>query len=202
MVQSIEPASQAGHARPKSAQTAIDAGWQYARNEGKRPDPAGAREQEVTEATRGSRALAAMTISICSVFGATGCKVQVGNNVELGRMAATGPETWEIDGKAYSIGSTYYLVLPPGEQLQYTIEYLIPDQQLLTGLDDERAARIAMPLMKRAWKQRLFERSKVTSAKGGELKPAWIGVALTVREGAGTRGFRVRRSIEQIAAQD
>ena len=117
-------------------------------------------------------------------------------------MAATGAETWEIDGKAYSIGSTYYVVLPPGEQLQYTIEYLISDPHLLDGLDDERAVQIAMPLMKRAWKQRLFERSTVTSSKSGVLKASSIGVAITYREGARSRGFRVRRSIEQIAVQN
>ena len=156
----------------------------------------------MTDTTRGCRALAAMAISISVAFGATGCKVQVGNNVEPGRLAATGAETWEIDGKTYSIGSTYYLILPPGEQLQYTVEYLISDPQLLDGLNDERAAQIAMPLMKRAWKRRLFERSTVTSAKSGALKPSLIGVAITYREGARSRGFRVRRSLEQIAAQD
>jgi len=156
----------------------------------------------MTDTTRGCRALAATAISISFAFGGAGCKVQVGNNVEPGRLAATGAETWEIDGKAYSIGSTYYMVLPPGEQLQYTIEYLISDSQLLDGLSDERAAQIAMPLMKHAWKQGLFARSTVTSPKGGVLKPSLIGVAITYREGARSRGFRVRRSLEQIAAQD
>ncbi len=155
----------------------------------------------MNDATRSCRALAAMAISICA-FGTNGCKVQVGTNVEAGRLAATGAETWEIDGRRYPIGSTYYLVLPPGEQLQYTIEYLISDPQLLDGLNDERAAQIAMPLMRRAWKLRLFERSSVTSAKGGALKPSLIGVAITYREGLRSRGFRVRRSLEEIAAQD
>ena len=143
-----------------------------------------------------------MALSICGAFVANGCKFQVGNNVEHGRMAATGPGTWETDGKAYSIASTYYLVLPPGEQLQYTIEYLVPDPRLLDGLNDERAARVAMPLMQRAWKRRLYERTEVTSAKGGVLKASWIGVAITYREGARSQGFRVRRSIEQVAAQN
>jgi hypothetical protein len=156
----------------------------------------------MTHTIEARRALPAMAIAIWVAFGANGCKVQVGENVETGRLAATGAQTWEIDGKTYSIGSTYYLVLPPGEQLQYTIEYLISDPQLLDGLNDERAAQIALPLMKRAWKQRLFERSRVTSSKGGELKPSWIGVAITYRQDARSRGFRVRRSLEQIAAQD
>jgi len=155
----------------------------------------------MTDATRGHRAFATMAVSFCVAFGANGCKVEVGNNVEPGRLAATRAETWQIDGKMYSIGSTYYLVLPPGEQLQYTIEYLISDPQLLDGLNDERAAQIAMPLMKHAWKQRLFERSTVTSAKGGALRPSLIGVALTYRDGVSSRGFRLRRSIEQIAAE-
>jgi len=153
------------------------------------------------DATRG-RALAAKAISIGIALGANGCKVQVGNNVDPTRLAAAGAETWQIDGKTYSIGATYYLVMPPAEQLQYTIDYLISDPRLLDGLNDERAARIAMPLMKYAWERRLFERSTVTSAKGGALKTAWIGVAITYQEGARSRGFRVRRSLEQIAAQD
>ena len=156
----------------------------------------------MTDATRANGALAAVTIAIWSAFGAHGCKVQVGDNVEHGRIAATRPETWEIDGKTYSIGSTYYLVLPPGETLQYTIEYLVPDPHLLDGLNDERAVQMAMPLMNRAWKQRLFERSTVTSSKGGVLKASLIGVAITYREGAHSQGFRVQRSIEQIAAQN
>ncbi len=142
-----------------------------------------------------------MAVLFWIAFGANGCKVQVGDNVEPGRLAATGAETWQIEGKTYSIGSTYYLVLPPGEQLQYTTEYLISDPQLLDGLNDERAAQIAMPLVKHAWKQRLFERSTVTSAKGGALRPSLIGVAITYRDGLRSRGFRVRRSIEQIAAE-
>ncbi len=155
----------------------------------------------MTDATRGHRALATMAVLFWIAFGANGCKVQVGDNVEPGRLAATGAETWQIEGKTYSIGSTYYLVLPPGEQLQYTTEYLISDPQLLDGLNDERAAQIAMPLVKHAWKQRLFERSTVTSAKGGALRPSLIGVAITYRDGLRSRGFRVRRSIEQIAAE-
>jgi hypothetical protein len=115
-------------------------------------------------------------------------------------MAATGPETWEIDGKPYSIGSTYYVALPPGEQLQYTIEYLISDPGLLDGIDDERAAQLAMPLMQHAWKQRLFERATITSPKGGALKPSLIGVAITYRQGARSRGFRVHRTLDQLAA--
>jgi len=63
-------------------------------------------------------------------------------------MAAKGPETWSLDGRMYSIGSTYYVVLPPGEQLQYTIEYIVSDPRMLDGINDERAAQIAMPLMK------------------------------------------------------
>jgi hypothetical protein len=155
----------------------------------------------MTKATTGRSGLATMAISICIALLATGCKVRVGN-VEPGAMAATGAETWVIDGKTFSIGSTYYLVLHPGERLQYTIEYLTSDPHLLDGLNDERAAQIAMPLMKHAWKQRLFERSTVTSATNGALKPSFIGVAITYREGVRSRGFRVQRSIDQIAAQN
>ena len=155
----------------------------------------------MTKATTGRSELARMAISICIALWVTGCKVQVGN-AEPGAMAATGAETWVIDGKTYSIGSTYYLVLHPGERLQYTIEYLISDPQLIDGLNDERAGQIAMPLMKHAWKQRLFERSKVTSATSGTLKPSVIGVAITYRQGVRSRGFRVQRSIDQIAAQN
>jgi hypothetical protein len=155
----------------------------------------------MTKATTGRSGLATMAISICVALLATGCKVRVGN-VEPGAIAATGAETWVIDGKTYSIGSTYYLVLHPGERLQYTIEYLTSDPHLLDGLNDERATQIAMPLMKHAWKQRLFERSMVRSATNGALKPSFIGVAITYREGVRSRGFRVQRSIEQIAAQN
>src|SRR5438105_7946873 len=99
----------------------------------------------MSEATKGRTALTTMAISICIALSATGCKVQVGSNVEPGAMAATGAETWVIDGKTYSIRSTYYLVLHPGEQLQYTIEYLIYEPQLLVGLNVERATQIACP---------------------------------------------------------
>jgi hypothetical protein len=139
--------------------------------------------------------------SVCAVISASGCKVKLGDKAERGRMAEKGPESWQIDGKTYTIGSTYYLVLPPGEQLQYTIEYLVSDPQLLDGLNDERAGAIAMPLMRYAWQQRLFERTTVTSSKGATLRPSLIGVAITYHEGARSRGFRVQRSLDQIAAQ-
>jgi len=155
----------------------------------------------MTKATTSRSGIATVAISICIALWVTGCKVQVGN-MQPGAMAATGAETWVIDGKTYSIGSTYYLVLHPGERLQYTIEYLTSDPHVLDGLNDERAAQIAMPLMKHAWKQRLFERSTVTSATSGALKPSLIGVAITYREGARSQGFRVQRSIDQIAAQN
>jgi len=101
----------------------------------------------MAERLRCARAVAAVAALACLAFGASGCKVRVGNG-EPGRMAAKGPETWSLDGRMYSIGSTYYVVLPPGEQLQYTIEYIVSDPRMLDGINDERAAQIAMPLMK------------------------------------------------------
>lgn len=154
----------------------------------------------MTVPTQSRRVLQLIAALVAIGFGAIGCKVRVGDKIEPNRMAQTGPETWEIDGKAYSIVSTYYLVLPPGEQLQYTIEYPISDPKLLDGMDDARAAELAMPLMKYAWQKRLFERSMVSSAKSGTLKPSLIGVAITYREGGLSRGFRVHRSIDAIAS--
>jgi hypothetical protein len=156
----------------------------------------------MSEARTGRIAFMTIWTCTCIALWATGCKVQVGKNVEPGAMAAKGAETWAIDGKTYSIGSTYYIVLHPGERLQYTIEYLTSDPHLVDGLNDESAAEIAMPLMKHAWKQRLFDRSTVTSATGGTLNATLIGVAITYREGVRSRGFRVQRSIDQIAAQN
>jgi hypothetical protein len=81
------------------------------------------------------------------------------------------------------------------------IEYVVSDPRMLDGINDERAAQIAMPLMRHAWKQRLFERSEIRSARTGLLKPSLIGVAITYRDGNRSRGYRVQRSIAQIAAQ-
>jgi hypothetical protein len=139
-----------------------------------------------------------LAFSVCAVFSTNGCKVRVGDKAE-NRIAEQGAESWQIDGKTYSIGSTYYLVLPPREQLQYTIEYLVSDPKLLADLTDERAGAIAMPLMKYAWQHHLFERTQITSSKGGALKPSLIGVAITYRGGARSGGYRVHRSLDQIA---
>jgi hypothetical protein len=150
------------------------------------------------ERVNGAKTIAVIAIFVCLALGSSGCKVTVGNKIEPGRIAQTGPETWNIDGKPYSIGSTYYVVLPPGERLQYTIEYLISDPGLLDGINDERAGLIAMPLMQYARESRLFHRIAVTSPMGGVLKPSLIGVAITSRQGANSRGFRVQRSMDEI----
>jgi len=136
---------------------------------------------------------------------AKSCKLSFTDRHDPGHMAATGPATWEIDGKPYSIGSTYFQVLDPGarEQLQFTIDYLISDPAILDGIDEERAARIAMPVMRYAWQHRLFERTSVSlMLQGKELKPSLIGVAITYRQGDSSRGYRVHRSIEEIAKQN
>jgi hypothetical protein len=136
-------------------------------------------------------AMPVVVIGACKIGGSVGAGGQV-------PLAPTGPETWTVDGRAYAVRSTYFLNFPDG--LQYTIEYLCDDCSVLEGITDERAFQAAYPLMRHAYSQGLYRRLEMKDLHGRARPVKFIGVAITKQEGVSQRGYRVRRSVEQIGA--
>ena len=116
-------------------------------------------------------------------------------------IAQQGAEQWTIDGKTYRIKSTYYLRMPTGA-LQYTVEYLCDDcTKILEGITEEKAIDATFPLMKYAYERGIYNRSQISKSGTGELKPTQIGVAITQKNGAHEKGYRVAQSLTQIASR-
>lgn len=125
-----------------------------------------------------------------------------GSTVELAERTANRlvlqaeSEEWVIDGKTYSISSSYYLQLPEG--LQFTIEYPYQFGSGDRNMDDARALEIAFPMMRHAYSNDLYKRSSVTKLGEGKMIPSRIGVVLYEKQGGGTRGYRIALSLSQI----
>jgi hypothetical protein len=132
------------------------------------------------------------------------CHVNVGQGSGGGPylpIAQGGPEQWNVDGKTYRIKSTAYIHMP-NKALQYTIEWLCDDcTQALEGITDDKAFDLAFPLMKHAYEKGLYRRSQIRKVGAGEEVPSLIGVAITQQDGIRESGYRVSRSLVQIAAR-
>ena len=117
----------------------------------------------------------------------------------FGVMARGGPEVWTIDGKPFSIRSTYYVTVHG--RLQYTADYLCgqscPD---FNGMSEDQAFAVALPPMKHIVTNGLYRRA--TFSKDGQpVLPELIGVAITTQEPSGREfGYRVSRTIDQVRA--
>ena len=135
-------------------------------------------------------------IAILTALALGGCNVQCGarggGGSSVAPMAALGPETWTIEGKQWQIESTYYLALAEG--LQFTIESPV---EKVPGLEAV-ALDEAWPLIRHAYVQQLFLRSKIHKVGADDLSATRIGVSLFHREGVATRGIRVAMSLSQI----
>ncbi|MDY6913749.1 MAG: hypothetical protein SVT52_04750 [Planctomycetota bacterium] len=131
----------------------------------------------------------AILIPLSSGSGAVG----TAGNVPLAR---SGVEQWQIDGQVYNVETTYYLRLPEG--LQYTVQYPWRFQDSQGPMNDERALKVAFPLMKYAYEKGLYKRFKITKVGQGTITPSRIGVVLFERKGSQTRGYRVALSISGI----
>jgi len=115
-----------------------------------------------------------------------------------GPMAASGPETWTIDGKTYQVAATYYLGLPEG--LQYTIE--IPWKfEKASPMNDDVALAIALPLMQHAFKNDRYKRMQFAKAGEGQVEANRIGVALVEQDGQRSHGYRVALSVPEIRSR-
>jgi hypothetical protein len=103
-----------------------------------------------------------------------------------------------MDGQAIEIRSTYYLVID-GEG-QYVAEWLVPEGTDIPS-DDPAAEALAAPLMHHIVREGHYRRSQITKAGTGPVEIEWIGVALMRREGIRTRGYRVRKRVEELQAE-
>ena len=139
---------------------------------------------------------------VFSIF--SGCQFNCGNvgprnslhTGGHGPMVLSGPEKWTIDGRPYEISASYYLALPEG--LQYTIEYPLPDGEVLkTPLTDESATLIAFPIMKHAFENNFYKRGHVAQFGKGPMTVSRIGVVLYPKHDKGM-GFRTAMSFEEL----
>lgn len=112
-------------------------------------------------------------------------------------MAATGPTTWTVGGQPYEINSTYYLVIE-GEG-QYVVEWLLPPGTAIPT-DDVTAEQLAMPLMRHVVRTGQHRRHRISKLGAGSVDVEWVGVALMRSEGVRTRGYRVRRRVDELSA--
>jgi len=143
-----------------------------------------------------SRTQMRLTALAVASFFLAGCNVRCNANLGDGAsptpMAATGSEVWTIEGKAWRIEATYYLARPEG--LQFTVETpveKVPAVEVL-ALDE------AWPLIRHAYLQQLYLRTKLRAFGADGVSATRIGVSLFHREGASTRGMRVAMSLGQI----
>lgn len=139
-------------------------------------------------------ALAFVAIALSS------CKVNFSNNTAgHAPMAASGPETWTVEGKTIDVQKTYLLALPEG--LQYTIEttYDFGSSAQLT-ITQPQAVDIAFPIMKYAYENNLYSRTSI-SRNGTPLTPTRIGVVLIQNINGRSRGYRVGLSLDEIRAR-
>ena len=111
-------------------------------------------------------------------------------------MAQSGAEQWRIDGKTYPIRSTYYLRLREG--LQYTIEYPCRLPVPLEQMNNQRALKIALPLMKHAYQQGLYKRATIGKLGRGRVAPSRIGVVLLESPGGRAGGYRIALPVGEI----
>lgn len=139
--------------------------------------------------------MAALLLQSSCYLRCGGPAVTSGHTAGAAPMATQAPAVWNIKGKTYQVGSTYYLALPEG--LQFTIDYELPAEIELPQ-DTEAALAIALPLMQHAVESGLYQRSTIEKVGTGEVLAKRIGVALFKPQGALRRGFAVALSLEEI----
>jgi hypothetical protein len=151
---------------------------------------------EAPEDSPRSRMRMKSILAILAALAVGGCNVQSGahggGGSSVAPMAVLGPQAWTIDGKQWQIESTYYLALAEG--LQFTIETPV---ETVPGLEVV-ALDQAWPLIRHAYVQQLYLRSKIHKVGAGDLSATRIGVSLFHRDGVTTRGMRVAMSSDQI----
>jgi hypothetical protein len=102
-----------------------------------------------------------------------------------------------VDGKTYNAISTYYLSMRDG--VQYTIEYPYhPASGTYDDLTYEQAVAIVFPIMKDAYVQGLYSRSKVNIIGKGPTTASLISVTLFDTTGTRTILYRVVLTLDQI----
>ena len=143
-----------------------------------------------------------LIIGLLIVLAAAGCKTS-----PLGRMAVQRFETWQVGGKTYKNLSTYYeygLGESPeygsGNLVLYVVEFPVPDEKLLFGINENRARSIAWPLLRFVWENRKHERTAIPPVRGSVPPMVRIAINLVAANHRDLPGYRVVVSIGEIVA--
>jgi hypothetical protein len=115
-------------------------------------------------------------------------------------MAQSGPEDWSIDGRTYHVNRSYY-VREGSAEVVYVVEYQVADKAVLFGVDDERALKLAWPIMKYAYESRAYERAQFDALRGRAPAMTRIGVDLVAKDGGHLTSYRVVQSVGEIVSR-
>lgn len=116
-------------------------------------------------------------------------------------FGVTPPETWVVDGKAYDIEATYFVIMVEG--LQYTIDSTFEFDEELWGLSTADVLELVFPLIEHAYRNEMYKRVTVRKEGAGQVLPTAIGVVLVERgpDGRVRRGRRVSLGMTAIRQQ-
>jgi hypothetical protein len=126
------------------------------------------------------------------------CRVEV--NSGPSRMAVTGPQNWEMEGRRYPVETTYVIsrIDLPGSPVQFTVNYVC-GQCAFSKMTDEEAMVVALPIMSYVYKNGLYKHTKI-SLNGVAVEPKLIGVVLVEPGSHGQKGYRIARPIDEIGS--
>ena len=132
--------------------------------------------------------------------GGSGCQIRFGGPQTQGAggflpIAASGPESWMVDGNQRQITATYYLDLPDG--FQFTIEIPVDDVPMVYSAALERA----WPVIRYVFAQDIYLRTSIAGSRGVPREVTRIGVVLFRQDGARAKGMRTGMSLSEIRAR-
>lgn len=120
-------------------------------------------------------------------------------------MAPTGPSTWTLLERPYSIVSTYYVALASGggeRELMYVAEVTGFDESETANLDEASAQALAWPVMRYITRERSYERMQVSRNGAVPMQVTWIGIAIARPSGVGQVAcYRTRLRLAELEAR-
>jgi hypothetical protein len=105
-------------------------------------------------------------ISLVSLLLLATCTLQSGN----GKIARGGPETWNVDGRAYELAETYF------KRVGNSVRFVIVSKTAVATLAPDEAKALALPLIRHAKEHRLHERTTIRPLRGNV--PLMVGFAV------------------------
>jgi len=112
-----------------------------------------------------------------------------------------------LGGRQYHVTRPGYYFDQPAQALYFTVAWEAPELcDEVTGIADERAAELAMPIFKEIVRRGLFDHVPLVGDSGlARRQVTHVGVAITCpcapgSVPCGNRGYKVARPLAEIAA--